>query len=262
MQSNAQAIETLGPEPVEARVVAVDGPRSVQVELHGVPFPATVATTGAYAPAVGDRVVVLPGRRASWIVGVIGALRATPATSDGVGASVEHDVLTVTSPRGEVLFTHDARTGTSTVRGREVRVAADAVAFEGRTVSIAGADEVRIAGGDDRLTIGGARSTLEAKRFRAELEEARFSIRDAFLGVGRVEAAVGRAKQTFEVLDLTAERIVERTKDVFRETEGVAQTRAGRIRMVAAGVFSLLSERATIKAEDDVAIVGEKIELG
>lgn len=262
MQSNAQPTDVAWPEPVEARVVAVDGPRSVRVEVGGAPFPATVATTGAYAPAVGDRVVVLPGRRGSWIVGVVGALRAAPATSDGVEASVEHDILTVTGPRGEVLFTHDAHTGTSTVRGREVRVAADAIALTGRTVQIEGSDQVRIAGGEDALTIGGARSTLEARRFRAELEEARFSIRDAFLGIGQVESAVTRAKHTVEVLDLTAERIVERAKDVFRETEGVAQTRAGRIRMVASGVFSLLSERTTIKAEDDVAIVGEKIELG
>ncbi|MEZ4339114.1 MAG: hypothetical protein R3B82_21045, partial [Sandaracinaceae bacterium] len=148
MQSNAETTDAAWPEPVEARVVAIDGPRSVRVEVGGAPFPATVATTGAYVPAVGDRVVVLAGRRASWIVGVVGALRAAPATSDGVEASVEHDVLTVTDPRGEVLFTHDARTGTSTVRGREVRVAADAIALTGRTVAIEGSDELRIARGD------------------------------------------------------------------------------------------------------------------
>ncbi len=60
-------------------------------------------------------------------------------------------------------------------------------------------------------------------------------------------------------MELRAGRVVERVRDSFREVEGVAQTRAGRLRMVAKDAFHLLSHRATIKAEDDLALMGEEI---
>jgi len=208
-------------------------------------------------------VVVLAGRNAAWVLGVVGALRpASPETSDGVAAQVDADVLTVRDARGDVLFTHDARTGTSTVTGREVHLKADELAMSARKVSIEGSQEVRIGRGEDTLVMTEKETKLRAARFVGSLGEGRFSIRDVIFGAQSVETAVGRARQVVEVAELTAGRIVERSKDVFRETEGVAQTRAGRIRMVAEGVFSVLSERATLKAEDNMAIMGEKIELG
>ena len=56
--------------------------------------------------------------------------------------------------------------------------------------------------------------------------------------------------------------MVTKAKDVFREIEGVSQTHAGRVRTVADGAYQLLAERATVRAEDDVSLMGEKINLG
>ena len=81
-------------------------------------------------------------------------------------------------------------------------------------------------------------------------------------GAGRVESVVDRARHAVEAVEITAGRIVERTKDVFREVEGVSQTRAGRLRLVTEGVFSVLSGRTSIEAEDDLSLVAERIELG
>ncbi len=58
------------------------------------------------------------------------------------------------------------------------------------------------------------------------------------------------------------ERIVERAKEAWRETEGLSQTRAGRVRMVAEQTLHLLAERTTLKAREDVKVKGEKIYLG
>ncbi|MCB9596823.1 MAG: DUF3540 domain-containing protein [Sandaracinaceae bacterium] len=250
------------PEPVEARVVAVDGPRAVRVSAEHGSVRATVATVGPWVPAVGDRVVVLMGRDAAWVLGVIGPLRAAPATRDGVTAEVDDDALVVRDPRGRVLFVHDAATGRSTVVAEELRFRADDLRLSGRAVTIEGEDSVRIARGEDHLEMDGARTRLEASRFEARAGEASWSVREAILGAETVETAIGRARHAVDAVEVTAGQIIERAKDVFRETEGVTQTRAGRIRMIAEGVFSVLGGRATIKAEEELALMGDKIELG
>ena len=58
-----------------------------------------------------------------------------------------------------------------------------------------------------------------------------------------------------------AQRIVERSKDVYRDVEGLAQTRAGRMRHVIESTFHLLSARAVVKAEEDLKLKGSKIHI-
>ena len=48
----------------------------------------------------------------------------------------------------------------------------------------------------------------------------------------------------------------------FREVEGLSQTRAGRIRLVAESSLSALAERVKLKAKSVFAIDGESIHLG
>jgi hypothetical protein len=96
---------------------------------------------------------------------------------------------------------------------------------------------------------------------RADVREGRGHARDALSSAARLETAVKVARTIAGVVELRAGRIVERVRDSFREVEGVAQTRAERVRMVAKEAFQVLSHRATIKAEDDLALMGEKIHL-
>ncbi|MCB9596244.1 MAG: DUF3540 domain-containing protein [Sandaracinaceae bacterium] len=244
--------------PYRARVAAVTGPHTVRL-ADGAS--ATLAAAG-YAPAVGDGVLVLASEAETFVIGVLSALREAEATSDGVHAAIERDVLTVRGASGEVLFTHDARSGQSTVRGRDVRVVADAVALSGRTVQIDGAEAVRVTQGEQSLSLDPRGTTLTTRALHTEADEARLSFRDVVFGAGRVESVVDRARHAVEAVEITAGRIVERTKDVFREVEGVSQTRAGRLRLVTEGVFSVLSGRTSIEAEDDLSLVAERIELG
>lgn len=248
--------------PREARVIACLGSRGARVEVDGAILDATVATTGAYRPEPGDRVVVLPSAHGAWILGVIGAIREAAATSDGVEAAVEDDVLTVRSPAGELLFQHDARTGKSEVRARQVEIRAEDIALAGKRVNIQAEDELRLERGDDQLRFDEAGAQLSAKRLRASLTEARFAIKEVVFGAERVESAVKRARQVVEVAELRAGRLVQRARDVFRETEGVEQVRAERVRIVAKTAFQVLAERATVKAENDLDLMGERINLG
>jgi len=259
----AENIETTAPGPREARVVALRGPRAVAVELDGAHVDATVATTGDYRPSVGDRVVVLVGDAGVWVLGVVGAIRPVAArTSDGVAASVRDDVLTVRGARGEVLFTHDARTGRSVVRAREMKLEADALDLEGRDVRIKGEDSLSLEVGEHSLTMDGAQTELKAPRFDATLGSAAFSMKQAVFAAGRVDSAVKAVRQTADVVETRVGRIVERARDVFREVEGVQQTRSGRIRTIAKDAFTVLSGHVTLKSEDDMELMANKIELG
>jgi hypothetical protein len=48
---------------------------------------------------------------------------------------------------------------------------------------------------------------------------------------------------------------------VYRDVEGLSQTRAGRLRLVAEEALHLMGRRALVKAREDVKVKGEKIYL-
>jgi hypothetical protein len=87
------------------------------------------------------------------------------------------------------------------------------------------------------------------------------SLKDAVFASERLETAVTKARHLVGVVEVRAERILEQAKNVYREVEELSQLRAARVRTVATGTFSVLSKRATVKAEADLALMGDKIHL-
>jgi len=256
--------------PCEAVVSAVTGARSVQVQTRAESIDATVATVGEYRPRVGDRVLVLLGESEAFIVGVLGSLRpvtsAPEATSDGVAAEVAADgsSLVVRGATGEVLFTHDARTGRSTVVGSQLNVHAthgDLSLEAARTVRIRGKKVELRAGEEESFSLGPKGASLASRALRAVLDEGRFTIGETTFAGKRIDSAVEKARHFVDVAEHRVGRLVERAGDTFREVDGVSQTRAGRIRTVAKGAYHVLAKRATVRAEDDLALMGEKISL-
>jgi hypothetical protein len=63
-------------------------------------------------------------------------------------------------------------------------------------------------------------------------------------------------------LEVNAERIVERSKETYRETEGLLQTRAGRARQIVEEGYQVLAKRVQIAAEEDAALDGKRVLLG
>jgi hypothetical protein len=191
----------------------------------------------------------------------LGKLLSDPnriATEDGVEARVRDggQVLQVTAPGGEVLFTYSVRTGQATVHTKgDLRLAS-----ESGNVEIHAREAVRIEGGK-KVQISTEETELESARVRANVGEGRFSLREAIFSAERIDTAVQVARTIAGVMELRAGRMVERLRDSFREVEGLSQTRAERVRVVAKDAFQVQSHRATIKAEDDLALMGEKIHL-
>lgn len=62
--------------------------------------------------------------------------------------------------------------------------------------------------------------------------------------------------------ELRAERIVEVAGDVYRQIEGVLQTRAERVRTLVTGAYHVLAKRARIASEEDTAVDGKRVLLG
>lgn len=214
---------------VRATVLAsLDGEATVRLATGDV-VEARAVMGLPVALRAGDGVLCAPavvegGHVEHYVVAVVAALRAVPAVAEAV--VVEHDPearrSVVRLPRGSVRFEADG------------------------DLELAATSTVRV----------------EGRRIEARARDADVTIDRGVLRARRWEALVEHAAQTFEVLETRASRIVERAKNVYQEVEELAQTHAGRVRVVAEDALHLHARRALVKADEDVKIRGEKIHLG
>ena len=112
-------------------------------------------------------------------------------------------------------------------------------------IDAAGGVEIRT---DEDLHVRAARTDIASD----EVAFAAKSVRMAALHLLRV----------VDVAETRAKRLVERSRDAYREVEGLAQTRAGRIRHVAHTTLHVLAKRAFVKGKDGVKLQGDEIHLG
>ncbi len=85
---------------------------------------------------------------------------------------------------------------------------------------------------------------------------------EASLVATRILATASHLVQQAERMETTAARLVERTRDVYREATGLLETRAGRARSVVEDTWALLSRRTTMVSKDDTSIDGKRVLLG
>jgi len=270
-----------------AKIESVDG---AALRVSGRSFGASrarLAVAGTnYLPRAGDTVLV--GRADDgglYVVGVVRALREASAglrASDGTSATLEADdgaeVLRVRDPEGRLLVEHRTADGTTVVQaGGDLALRTDGdleLAAQGAVRVRAGTDlelegqgDVRIVATDpdgedaSSFAMRGGRSELKTRRLGAKLDRADLSLAEANVVVGTMRTVATRVKQEAEVLEVQASRLVEKTQEAWRETEGLSQTRAGRLRLVAAGALQAIGEHTLLKAREGVKIKGEKIYL-
>lgn len=105
---------------------------------------------------------------------------------------------------------------------------------------------------------------IEMKSSTTTLEAAKgvFNIADgAFSGV-RFTASIAQSKLILGKLNTSVGRLIEKAKNVYRQVENLNQLKAGRMRTRVKGSYHLKGESLNQKAEKDVRIDGEKINLG
>jgi hypothetical protein len=228
--------ERLSPIPrgllSEAKVIDVrpEGPLLVELDGGGRST-AKLALLGAYEPKAGDVVLCLGGDEgAVYIVGVLRSLRPATApvvAADGSTAGADADgQIWVKDASGRLVFEHGP-----------------------------GASVVHAPTGDLEFIAGGA------LRFQAKGEVA-FEGDQVTLTGRALESTFERIMTRAETMESRVGRLVERARETYREVEDLAQTRAGRLRLVAKKTLHALGQRTLVKADEDMKIKGEKIYLG
>lgn len=270
-----------------ATVDSVDGAAIVVRSPRFGRARARLATNGAgYRPRPGDAVLVARADEGGlYVVGVVRALRDASGlvASDGTSAVLEEvggqETLRVRDASGALLLEHRPAEGRTIVHaplhlalraeGDLELAAAGAVRVRaGTDVELTGRGDVRVAACDldgapaSALEMREGRTSLRTRRLGADVGRADLRVQEANLAVTTLRTVARRVRQEMDLLEMRAGRILERAKEAWRETEGLSQTRAGRLRMVATGALQAIGEQALLKARDAVKVKGERIHLG
>ena len=277
-----------------AKVESADG-ASVRVSGPGFGRAAARLAVPAYAPRAGDAVLVaLADDGTRYVVGVVRALRDSTdfppesrsselRASDGAHARLERDeegreALVLRDAGGRLIVAHRPELGRT-----EICADGDLVLRAGGDLELDAQGAVRVRAGSDlrlegrgdvaiastdldgttrsALSMREGQTSLSTERLGASAERADVTIRELNLVTRTLRTVAGRVKHEIEVLETNAGRIVERAQESYRETEGLSQSKAGRLRMVAQTSFTALAEKVLLKAGEDVKIKGEKIYL-
>jgi hypothetical protein len=259
----------------------------VWLEVEGqAPVSALVAVPAPYAPRAGDSVLMAPGQGGErYVVGVLVALReATPlvlqdGTSAAVSDSPEGEVLSVRDASGRLVFEHHAAAHRSVVHATgnlELRADQGGILLSARdSVRVHSEREVRLES-DHAVRLGttpaagrpasslsmDARGTrLATPHLEARAETARAEVEEASLSARALNTTCQTVRHTVDVLEVKAGRILEQAENVYREVKDLAQTRAGRMRLVAEASIHLFGRRTLFKAKEDLKLKADKIHL-
>ena len=103
---------------------------------------------------------------------------------------------------------------------------------------------------------------LASARLEVKADHSRLVTAQAAVVAQRIATTAGTLVQSVERFELTATRLIEKTRDAFRDAEGLIQTRAGRARTIVKDAFSLHARRTSMASTEDTSIDGNKILLG
>jgi hypothetical protein len=260
---------------VTVRVRAGDGhTRAVEARLAEIP---------GYRPTVGDRVLVArvaPGEEGeeAYVVAVLHASVA-PALmlSDGSRAELVDGGLELRDGAGRLLVRYadgaaevsaPSRDLTlSAPQGRVVIQAATDVAIDaardvtqhaGRRVDVgAGAS-----GAAPQLRVEPAATHVKADRLHVDARQSRVATGEATLLARSIATTAEVLALNVDRYELTANRLVEKARDAFRDVGGLLQQRIGRARVIVDDAYSLYSRRTVLESTEETSIDGKKILIG
>lgn len=131
----------------------------------------------------------------------------------------------------------------------------------GERVRVSAPRGVVLASGESELAIDERHVGLRAEELELDARRATWTGEALRLAGDVVETEARRLVHRVGEVETHARRIVERAREAFREVEDLAQTRAGRLRLVAETTLHALGRRALFKAREDVRVRGERIYL-
>lgn len=195
------------------------------------------------------------------------ALRVVPSAEpqvslpDGTSARVVGEAIELRDPAGRLLVRYSDGNAEIAAPTGDLRLSAPT----GRVV-LHGGTAVEVSAGaspSPRLCIEEGQTTVTTRRLEVLAGEAQV------VAKGPISVLAQQVATSAEVLvqnaarfELTATRLVEKTRDAFRDTSDLAQTRVGRARVLVSDVYALFSRRTTLVSNEETSIDGSKILLG
>ena len=198
-------------------------------------------------------------------------------TEEGAKASLEGGRLLVHDERGALIFEYRPKEGRSVLyapsgdlelraEAGAIDLVAEQVRIQGRrAVEVSSEEGVHLSASDragrsvSRLSLLRRAAVLAAPLLKTTAARAEVELDEGQLTARETSVTIEHARRTIEVLETTAGQILERAKESYREVEGLSQTRAGRLRLVAEKTLHALGQRTLIKAYEDMKLRGEKI---
>lgn len=275
----------------------VESAEGASLRILGPGFGRAAARLGlpGYAPRAGDTVLVtLADDGWRYVIGVVRALRDTAKgaaepsatevrSSRGAHARLEVDgdgreVIALRDAAGRLLVTHHTELGCTEIHadgdlslraGGDLSIGAEGVVEidAGADLRLRGRGDVQVGSTDlegalrSSLTLREGRTQLTTDHLGASVDHADVAVRELNVVSRTLRTMASRVQTEVELLETRAGRIVEHAKETFRETEGLSQTKAGRLRLVAEKSFTTLAEKVLLKARADMKIKGDKIYL-
>ena len=248
-----------------AVVVAAGGEAGrVEVRLAGERARAArIALATPYRAAEGDRVLVAEGEGELYVIGVLHAASAPRmALPDGGAVTVRDGVVEIEDPEGRIVVRYAGGSAEIAAPAGDLTLAAPA----GR-VLLRAASDVEIAAGPDaatapQLRIGVLETRLETPRLEVKAESSHLVTAQATVIARRIATTASSLVQHVERYELTATRLVEKTRDSFRDASELAQTRVGRARIIVKDAYALYARRTSLTSTEDTSIDGSKVLLG
>ena len=247
---------------------------------------ARLARIPGYLPSVGDRVIVSFGESESYVIAVLHAsLPETLLLPDGARAEIADGRLDLRDAAGRLLVRYEdgraeiaAPTGDlhlSAPMGRVIiESGLDAVVRSGRDTRIESARRFEVSASAKEspaegepadkplLEIDARRAVLRAPQVEVNAKSARLATSRATVLSRSIVVTAETLSQTVVKYELTAERLIEKTRDSFRDASDLAQTRVGRLRTIVKDVLSMHARRTVLVSTDETAIDGKKVLLG
>lgn len=184
--------------------------------------------------------------------------------SDGAVARVSGDALELIAPDGVLLVRYE----NGVMRIGPARGDLELAAPQGRVV-ISAALDVAIEASRD-LTQKAARNVaiesnatkMKSAKLDVETKDARLVSGQATVLARKIATSAEAIATKCVTMEVEARKLVERTKDAFRDVADLAQTRVGRARTIVRDMFSLDARRTVMTSKEDTSIDGEKILIG
>ena len=232
---------------------------------------ARLALASPYRPAEGDRVLVAESGDDLYVIGVLHT--SAPPTlplPDGGSFTLDGGAAEIRDPEGRLLVRYEngraeiaAPAGDLTLSAPEGHI----VLRSGKDIRLDASGSATIGAGledgaSPQLRIGAGVTKITAERLEVKADESRVHAGQATVIAQRITTTAATLIQTVERYELTATRLVEKTRDTWREASDLAETRVGRARTLVKDVYSLFSRRTTLASTEDTSIDGSKILLG